>query len=219
MAKINKNIAQFGMPAGMNRAEAGPLDLSSVYYSYEEMEAYATSGKVAYVGQILSLVLQDEEAGTCKVEVYSIQDLDGTLEKVGTSPVGDESTITVDEETGTVSLYGVPGLTWKDSENEDVTTYQPLLTKDASGNVKLTWVIPSATTVEGLATEIEGLKKTVGEHTTAIADLVAKVDTGDKTVSAYVAEKVAQAQVAAMEFMGAVSELPTGHQYEFDEAS
>lgn len=213
MAKINKSIAQFGMPAGMNRAEAGPLDLSSVYYDKASMEAYAQSGKVAYVGQILSLVLQDEEKGTCEVEVYSIQDLNGTLKKVGTSTVGDESTITVDEATGTVSLYGVPGLSWKTEDEKgeevDVTTYQPLLTKDANG-VKLSWIIPSSTTVEGLATEIAGLKTTVGDHTTAISALNTKVDTGEKTVAEYVAEEIAKAEVAAMEFKGAISELPTG---------
>lgn len=140
-----------GFPLNFRRGNPNPLDNSSVWASLEAAQTYASSDPVAYVGQILSVV--DNTNGN--VTVYSIQDEAGTLKKVGTSPVGDESTITVAED-GTVSLYGVSGLELDRVEADGSTTkinYQPLLVDG-----KLTWVEPSATTVEGLATEIEGLK-------------------------------------------------------------
>ena len=199
MAYINKNVPTMGMPSGMNRMDQFPLDMSSVYYDEASMRAYAESGAISYVGQILSLV--DETNNT--VTVYSIQDTAGTLKKVGTSPIGDESTITV-AENGTVSLYGIAGLEFtREVEGEDGSTstvnvnYQPLLVGG-----KLTWVEPSATTVEGLATEIEGLKTRVSALETGVAsnaeaiiaveDKIGEVET-DKTV----VEMIADAQAAA----------------------
>lgn len=158
MAFKHRTDLTMGMPKGMNRMDQFPLDMSSVYYSYDAMVTYATTSAVAYVGQILSLV--DEAKGT--VTVYSIQntlDTEACLKKVGTSPLGDESTITV-AENGTVSLYGIAGLPLKrEVEGEDgepttvSITYQPLYV-----NGKLTWVEPSATTVEGLKTLVDGLR-------------------------------------------------------------
>lgn len=140
-----------GFPLNFRRGNPNPLDNSSVWASLEAAQTYAAFDPVAYVGQILTVV--DNANGVATV--YSIQDEAGTLKKVGTSPVGDESTITVAED-GTVSLYGVSGLELDRVEEDGSTTkinYQPLLVDG-----KLTWVEPSATTVEGLATEIEGLK-------------------------------------------------------------
>lgn len=140
-----------GFPLNFRRGNPNPLDNSSVWASLEAAQTYAASDPVAYVGQILTVV--DNANGVATV--YSIQDEAGTLKKVGTSPVGDESTITVAED-GTVRLYGVSGLELDRVEEDGSTTkinYQPLLVDG-----KLTWVEPSATTVEGLATEIEGLK-------------------------------------------------------------
>lgn len=140
-----------GFPLNFRRGNPNPLDNSSVWASLEAAQNYAATDPVAYVGQILTVVDSENNIAT----VYAIQDVAGTLKKVGTSPVGDESTITVAED-GTVSLYGVAGLQLTREDDQGVVTkinYQPLLVDG-----KLTWVEPSATTVEGLATEIEGLK-------------------------------------------------------------
>lgn len=140
-----------GFPLNFRRGNPNPLDNSSVWASLEAAQNYAATDPVAYVGQILTVV----DSGNNIATVYAIQDVAGTLKKVGTSPVGDESTITVAED-GTVSLYGVAGLQLTREDDQGVVTkinYQPLLVDG-----KLTWVEPSATTVEGLATEIEGLK-------------------------------------------------------------
>lgn len=195
-----------GFPLNFRRGNPNPLDNSSVWASLEAAQNYAASDPVAYVGQILTVVDNVNSVAT----VYSIQDEAGTLKKVGTSPVGDESTITVAED-GTVSLFGVSGLELDRVEADGSTTkinYQPLLVDG-----KLTWVEPSSTTVEGLATEIEGLKtrisalegtvgdeskglvKGVADNAAAISDINTKIGTvaEDKTL----VEMISDAQTAA----------------------
>lgn len=210
MAKYNLNkytsADGLGFPLNFRRGNPNPLDNSSVWASLESAQAYAANDPVAYVGQILTVVDNTEGIAT----VYSIQDEAGTLKKVGTSPVGDESTITVAED-GTISLFGVAGLELTRTEADGSTTkikYQPLLVDG-----KLTWIEPSATTVEGLAAEIEGIKtrlsavettvgnaesglvKDVADNTTAIANINTKIGTvaEDKTL----VEMISDAQTAA----------------------
>ncbi len=167
MAKFNlekyTTADGLGFPLNFRRGNPNPLDNSSVWASLEAAQNYAANDPVAYVGQILTVVDNANSVAT----VYSIQDEAGTLKKVGTSPVGDESTITVAED-GTVSLFGIAGLEMTRTEEDGSTTkinYQPLLVDG-----KLTWVEPSATTVEGLATEIEGLKTRLSVVETTVGD-------------------------------------------------
>lgn len=167
MAKFNldKYTAAdgLGFPLNFRRGNPNPLDNSSVWASLAEAQNYAANDPVAYVGQTLTVV--DKAIGVATV--YSIQNEAGTLKKVGTSPVGDESTITVAED-GTVSLFGVAGLELSRTEDDGSVTkinYQPLLVDG-----KLTWVVPSATTVEGLATEIEGTKTRIGTLESTVGD-------------------------------------------------
>lgn len=178
MAKYNldkyTSADGLGFPLNFRRGNPNPLDNSSVWASIEDAQNYAATDPVAYVGQILTVV--DNVNGIATV--YAIQDEAGTLKKVGTSPIGDESTITVDEN-GTVSLYGVSGLELTRTDGEGNITkinYQPLLVDG-----KLTWVEPSATTVEGLATEIEALKTRVDSvesgNDTAITGINNKIGT------------------------------------------
>lgn len=195
-----------GFPLNFRRGNPNPLDNSSVWKSFAAAQNYAQTDPTAYVGQILSVVnytaaVTDEEGtvttpSQSTVEVYYIKDEAGTLEPVGTSPVGDEGTITVAED-GTVSLYGIAGLELTRTDEDGQTTnitYQPLYV-----NGKLTWVEPSATTVEGLATEIEGLKtristlevtvgdeesglvKDVADNATAIAEEITAREAADQT--------------------------------------
>ena len=111
MAYINKNVSTMAMPSGMNRMGQFPLDMSSVYYDFDSLKAYAESGAIAYVGQVVSLV---DELNN-KVTVYSIQDTNGTLKEVGTVPVGDTKTIKV-AATATISLAGIDELVYTEQD-------------------------------------------------------------------------------------------------------
>ena len=129
------------------RANGQPLDSTEVYYSLAAAQEYA-AGAGAYVGQKIVVV----ENGI--VTHYGIENEAGALKELGSKPVGDNSSIVVAED-GTISLKGVGALVFE-RELEDGTKeaiqYQPLMT-----SAGLVWVEPSKTTVEGLATLIDGL--------------------------------------------------------------
>ena len=167
----------FSMPLNIRRGNPNPLDNSSVWSSLTAAQNYAKTDPVAYVGQILTVVTQTEvdDVTVTTATAYVIDNEAGDLKAVGSSPVGDEKSITVDPN-GTVSLYGISGLTLTrevEKDGETVTekiTYQPLLVDG-----KLTWVEPSATTVEGLASEIEALKTRAG----TIESIIGKASEGE----------------------------------------
>lgn len=182
----------FGMSLNIRRGNPNPLDNSSVWASLAEAQNYAKTDPVAYVGQILTVVTdvtvkemvegQEVEKTVKTATAYVIDNEAGDLKEVGSSPVGDEKSITVAED-GTVSLYGIAGLALTrevEKDGETVTekiNYQPLLVDG-----KLTWVEPSATTVEGLATEIEGIKTRLG----ALETTVGKAAEGDNEATGLV---------------------------------
>ena len=159
-----------------SRMNGQPLDESEVWYDLGALQTFAASDS-AYVG--MKVVYVDTTKN--KVYQYSIE-LDGSLKELGSSPVGDEKSITVAED-GTVSLYGISGLALTREVEKDGETvvekinYQPLLVDG-----KLTWVEPSATTVEGLATEIEGIKTRLG----ALEITVGKAAEGDNEATGLV---------------------------------
>lgn len=158
MAKIYGEIgasALMTFDKSFSRSNGQPLDSTELFYSKAAAEAYAATD-VAYVGQ--KVVVIETTGDVTKVTHYGIE-ANNSLKELGSSPVGDEKSIVV-AENGTISLKGVTGLTFTETndEGEEVAVvYQPLMTADG-----LTWVKPSATTVEGLATEIEGLKTSIG---------------------------------------------------------
>ena len=158
MAKIYGAIgasALMTFDKSFSRSNGQPLDSTEVFYSYDAAVTYAAS-EVAYVGQKIVVVETINEVTT--VTHYGIEP-DNSLKELGTTPIGDEKSIAVAED-GTISLKGVTGLTFTEtnSEGKEVAiNYQPLMTKDG-----IVWVRPSATTVEGLASEIEGLKTRLG---------------------------------------------------------
>ena len=143
------DLMSFGK--AFSRMAAQPLDMYEVWYDYDALVAYAantdSSTATAYVGQKVAYIDADN-----KVFHYSIE-ADGSLKEIGTSPVGDESSITVDEN-GTVSLKGVGTLVFeREVEGEKVEVkFQPLMTKNG-----LVWVEPSTITVEDLKDLIDAL--------------------------------------------------------------
>jgi regulator of sigma E protease len=139
------DLMSFGK--AFSRMAAQPLDMYEVWYDLTALENYAASGETAYVGQKVVYIDADN-----KVTHYSIE-ADGSLKELGTTPIGDNKSVVVDEN-GTISLKGVSALAFErevDGETVEV-KFQPLMTKDG-----LVWVEPSKTTVEGLAVLIEEL--------------------------------------------------------------
>lgn len=74
----DKSFAKMEFPLGMKRQDAFPLDDSSVFYSLEDAQAYAQSNPTAYVGQILSVVVNGESTA------YQIKNAAGDLDPLGT---------------------------------------------------------------------------------------------------------------------------------------
>lgn len=86
MAVINKEIAYMALPLSIRRGNPFPLDEYSVWYNKTQMETYAQSNPVAYVGQVMVLVNEEETS----VEAYVIQNTSGTLMKLAaTTSSGD----------------------------------------------------------------------------------------------------------------------------------
>lgn len=77
----DKSFAKMEFPLGMKRQDAFPLDDSSVFYSLEDAQAYAQSNPTAYVGQILSVVVNGESTA------YQIKNEAGDLEPLGSAAV------------------------------------------------------------------------------------------------------------------------------------
>ena len=70
----DKNFSKMEFPLGMKRQDAFPLDDSSVFYSLEDAQSYAQSNPTAYVGQVISVVVD----GTATI--YQIKNTAGDLE-------------------------------------------------------------------------------------------------------------------------------------------
>ena len=183
MAFIDKNIAAMSMPKALRRGNAIPLDASAVWYTREEMETYAATNPVAYVGQILSLV--DAEDNN-KVTAFIITDEAGSLSEVGSATLGDDKTIVLDETTGTLSLnnWGKEYYKWIDPVGEEgeegyvaghhekyemqegdtwPAGLEPKAATAADGTVVLAWYQPSTVTIQGVSSAIASVQNTVTE--------------------------------------------------------
>ena len=181
----------------------------AVYKTGLERATNYAATNAAYVGQELAVVsfiyAEDGETETgTKVTFYGIQDGTGTLKELGAIPVGDGSTIEVDTE-GKISLKGIAGLAFeRDVIGEDGNPtgakeeikYQALLTKNG-----LTWVEPSKTTVEGLASLISALESRA-------AQIEANVSTNATAIGAEVTARQ-QADKAITDLIGDVTENST----------
>lgn len=126
MAQINRNVPKFKMPASMTRAEAGPLDFTSVYYSFSDAASYAADASgVAYVGQIITVITDNE------VQAYVITPIaqeDGTYLKPLASLVQPEDP--QPEEPATQAAYSQAATLVLSSENMTISNGEIL---DGSG--------------------------------------------------------------------------------------
>lgn len=99
MAVINKDIAYMALPLSIRRGNPFPIDEYSVWYNMEELITYAQSSPVAYVGQVVTLVNEEENT----VEAYMIQNAAGNLMKLASTTASGDLTEDVLELQGKVS--------------------------------------------------------------------------------------------------------------------
>lgn len=86
MAVINKDIAYMALPLSIRRGNPFPIDEYSVWYDKAQLEEYAKTSPVSYVGQIVVFVNEEEST----VEAYMIQNVAGNLVKLAaTTESGD----------------------------------------------------------------------------------------------------------------------------------
>lgn len=99
MAVINKDIAYMALPLSIRRGNPFPIDEYSVWYDMEELTTYVQSSPVAYVGQVVTLVNEEENT----VEAYMIQNAAGNLMKLASTTASGDLTEDVLELQGKVS--------------------------------------------------------------------------------------------------------------------
>lgn len=186
MAVIQKQYNYMAFPQAFSRGNAIPLDNSSLWYSFEEMENYSKTSVVAYVGQILTLV--NETDNTAKA--YIIANAAGDLQEVGSATIGDNKTITLKDD-GALALknWGVEYYKWVDpvgTEGEEgyvaghhekqtvdaehpwIAGLEPKALAGTDGTFELAWYQPSTTTVEGLSSTVTTIQTTVNEINNAL---------------------------------------------------
>lgn len=73
-----KDFAYMEFPMAFSRQDGFPLDKTSVYGSLEEAQTYAQTSPLAYVGQVLSVVVDGVST------TYQIKNTEGELEPLGT---------------------------------------------------------------------------------------------------------------------------------------
>ena len=117
MAVINKDIAYMALPLSIRRGNPFPIDEYSVWYDQTQMETYAQTSPVAYVGQIVTLVNESEST----VEAYMIQNAAGNLVKLASTTASGDLTADVQALQGKVSNLETAVGT-KDGESEIVAT-------------------------------------------------------------------------------------------------
>lgn len=156
MAKIYGNIeakALMTFDKSFARSNGQPLDSTEIFYDIDAAEAYA-KGDVAYVGQKIAVVAQDGD--TTVVTHYSVE-ADGSLKELGAKVETDNRTIQ--------NVDGVLGLANADDLSfENASTYNIVIKKnDVTGKAEVDYVIPSATTVEGLDTRLKVAEEAIDD--------------------------------------------------------
>ena len=196
MAIIKKDGNFMGLPMNVARGNPIPLDKSEIWYSYEEMAAYAMSDPIAYVGQILGFV--DEANNIAKA--YIILNTDGELQEIATSATipslyGDNATITITDDIVALKDWGIQYYKYIPSsgtEGEEdyvearyelqvvdethpwVIGLEPRVTFE-KGQLVLGWFEQNPTTIEGINAQISSIQTSVNELQEETGKLIAAV--------------------------------------------
>ena len=169
---------------------AFPLDARSMFGSYDAAVAAAqtaenagSSDTVYYFGQILTVFENDV------ARHYSIQG-DKSLKEVGSSTVGDNKTIVLNNEVLSLKNFGVQYYKYVDATEAaegqeaveahyELTTgwkegLTPKVVKNTEGEYELAWYEPSSTTVEGLQSALATVQTTVTNMETRVTNIEKK---------------------------------------------
>lgn len=207
MAVINTDFNIMNLPMAIERNNAIPLDSSAVWYSYEEMAAYAASGATAYVGQILSLV----ENGVANA--YIITNVAGALEKVGSATVVDNKTIILDNGSIAFKDFGKRYYRYDketeqyilqevDDEHLWMAGLEPKVASE-EGQLVLGWYEPNTTTIEGVNSTLGTLQTTVNDLQGSVSEL--SENTKEALKNVYNKDEVNSAIAAAVANAGQLS--------------
>lgn len=187
-----EKLMSFGK--SFSRLSGQPLDKSEIWYNdLDALVAYAKTD-AAFVGQ--KVVYIDTTANT--VTHYSVE-LDGSLKEIGVKPLGDNVSISVDEQ-GTVSLknFGTEYYRLLTSEeegyvegqatyilqtvNEEYPWKSGLVPRVLDGAIA--WYEPSDVTVEGLNSTVGSLQTAVNTAESDINALEGRMDTAEADIDA-----------------------------------
>ncbi len=178
MAVIKKDGNFMGLPMNVARGNPIPLDKSEIWYSYAEMETYAKTDPVAYVGQILGLV--DEAANSATA--YIILNTAGDLQEIGASVdipslMGDNASIVISNDIIALKNWGVQYYKYVAATDEEEAHYEIQVVDEVhpwvtglepkaaleEGQIVLGWYEPNPTTIEGVNSQLGTLQTTVND--------------------------------------------------------
>lgn len=252
MAFEYQNFASLSV--NLNRQKYGPLDISNVFTSQADLNYYLSKGAqkegvsqywldvvpYPYAGQIVSLVAEGVES------VFVLHEkADGTFEtlEVGKSPVGDNTSIEVNEDVISLKDFGKRFYKYVKAVGEEgAEGYEPakyVLTEVSESNpwssglepktilqdgkYVIGWYEPNPTTIEGVQDQVAGvqgdiadLDKTVTEEVKPAIDSLEKdVEEVEKTITKTIAPAIESLE-EKVGTAGTVEEAATGLYLEVD---
>ena len=221
MAVIQKEFNYMAFPQSFSRGNPIPLDKSSLWFSMEEMSNYSKTDATAYVGQILTLANETDNSATA----YIISNAAGDLVEVGAATLGDNKTITLDENS-VLSLknWGKEYYRWVDAVGEEgqegyvaahhekqlvdethpwIAGLEPKSVAGTDGTFEIAWYQPSTTTVEDLSSAVNSLQTSVETIQQAIGGIDTAVDRANTAAeNAQTVADTVQAKLDNGDFVG-----------------
>lgn len=200
MAVIRQDFNVMYLPAAIQRNNPIPLDSTAVWYDYDLMAAYAASDPTAYVGQILSLVVDNV------ANAYIITNLAGDLEKVGSAIVTDNKTIVLDNGAVTFKDFGKRYYKYNveteeytlqevDETHPWIAGLEPKVTSE-SGQLVLGWFEPNSTTLEGVNSALGTLQTSVNDLQGTVESLSTQVSANQKALENVYTKEETLAEIA-----------------------
>lgn len=175
------------------RGNGIPLDIYSVFDSFNKAVIFAATNAVAYEGQTIAVtengdtilyVISPKLQGKVTItEGETSTEYDNYLKEVGTVPVGDGLSIEVED--GVIKLVGF-GENYTDEDGNSVafSAGLQLTTVQDGDKIKLAWMKPDTSTADGAAAAVEALEKRVvsvesgvSTNATGISDINTKIGT------------------------------------------